>query len=288
MKALFRTLAASLILAVGCDVVIDYPNQDDASRQPIRLSISQTADTTFEAGDAAGIYVVDSYDNDNYYVDNASLTFYDGAWQCEEQLYWDESCTLADVCCYIPYSTVYFPTIHKFSIETNQSSYDDYKASDFLWGKKENIEPDAETVRLDLKHLMSRLVISLEPGSGYTKDELRDATVTINPNRSKVNINLLNGDLSQDNAATTTVNPYYNTNDRKYYAVLVPEVIEDKDFIEVVTAGGKTYKLHQSYMDMQPGKQYNCTITLNKTGYGIDIGISDWEVDDTDFGGTLN
>ena len=37
-----------------------------------------------------------------------------------------------------------------------------------------------------------------------------------------------------------------------------------------------------------PNKQHTCTVTVNKTSEGINIGISDWETDGNDYGGTIN
>ena len=292
MKTLFRAMAASLILAVGCgDVVIEQPTPNEPTKKPIKFNITRNADVTFEGGDKAGFYVVDSYNYGKCFVDNGELEYYNSTWNSEEELYWDEACELADVYCYIPYADVYNRDSHNFSISTEQNEIDNYKNSDFLWGEAKYIDPtdpDSDRVELEMKHLMSRVVITLEPGKGFSEEELLNADVRIETANNVAEINLLNGEI-KCNGFGEAVRPYHNYDgDGKYYAVLVPQTIQDMDFITITTTAGKEYKLHQDYMEMAPGKQYNCTLTLNKNSYGIDIGITDWEVEDQDFGGTLN
>lgn len=291
MKTLFRAMAASLILAVGCgDVVIEQPTPNEPTKKPIKFNITRNADVTFEGGDKAGFYVVDYWDYEKYFVENGELTYYNGTWNSEEELYWDEACEQANVYCYIPYADVYERSSHNFSISTEQNWFENYKNSDFLWGEAKYIDPtdpDSDRVELEMKHLMSRVVITLEPGKGFSEEELFNADVRIETDNNVAEINLLNGGVDCGGYGEA-VRPYYNEEDGKYYAVLVPQTIENMDFIKITTTAGKEYKLHQDHMEMAPGKQYNCTLTLNKNSYGIDIGITDWEVEDQDFGGTLN
>ena len=67
--------------------------------------------------------------------------------------------------------------------------------------------------------------------------------------------------------------------------MLVPQEIIGTEIIRV-TVGANEYSLVQT-ISFQSNKQHKCTITVNKIGEGVNIGISGWETDDTDFGGTL-
>ena len=65
----------------------------------------------------------------------------------------------------------------------------------------------------------------------------------------------------------------------------MPQSVYDADIIKV-RIGTNTHTLKQT-VTFESGKQHTCTITVNKTSQGINIGIGGWESADEDFGGTV-
>lgn len=285
MKTLSKVLAASLLLVVGCDVAINYPVQDE--RKPIRFDIKQSsASANFEWGDEAGLYVFDPYNYGNRYITNQKFIYHEHSWSPEKDLYWEEKHEVADFVCYFPYvENIYDITRHQFEINKDQSKYENYKKCDLLWGKATNVSRHDDAVHIELSHLMSRFVITLKAGDGYTEEELRNSEVSVDPDDNICYVNFHNSEITEAGWGGE-IRAYYNSDDHKYYAIVIPQNISDKNFIKVVTRGGKTFTMKLN-IDLEQGKQHNCTLTLNKNSYGIDIGVSDWEVDNNDYGGEL-
>ena len=285
MKTLFKVLAVCLLLAVGCDVAINYPSQD--VKKPIKFDIKQSpASTNFEWGDEAGLYVFDPNNYGNRYITNEKFIYHEHSWSPETDLYWDDKYEVADFVYYFPYiENIHEITRHQFGIDTDQSKYENYKKCDLLWGKATGVSRHDEAAHIELSHLMSRFVITLKAGNGYTEEELYNSEVYVNPDDNICYVNLHNAEITEAGWGGD-IRAYYNPDDNKYYAIVVPQNISDKNFIRVVTRGGKTFTMKLN-IDLEQGKQHNCTLTLNKNSYGVDIDVSDWEVDNNDYGGEL-
>ena len=70
-----------------------------------------------------------------------------------------------------------------------------------------------------------------------------------------------------------------------YRALIVPQGITDSDLIKV-SVSGYEYVLRQT-ITFEANKQHSCTLTVNKTNEGINIGIGGWETDESDYGGSV-
>lgn len=69
-----------------------------------------------------------------------------------------------------------------------------------------------------------------------------------------------------------------------FSAIVVPQKVDMGNLI-TVTVDGTDYNLKKAFT-FTAGKRHTFTITLAKTGSGIDVSIGAWNVDDTDNGGT--
>lgn len=191
---------ASLALAViSCKKngpeAVTPPSAGSEEKLPISIALSvdtKATDAAYEAGDKVGIYV--SYEAalasaDNY-IDNECFTLTDGAWKSSDGLYWADNSTAADFYCYYPYGTPVDAKAYAFAVKADQSTLADYKASDFLWGKTMGALPSASAVAIKTAHLMSNILVYLEPGDGFTAEEFAasEKSVKIN-NVSSMNYN---------------------------------------------------------------------------------------------------
>ena len=157
-----------------------------------------------------------------------------------------------------------------------------YRASDFLLGKVEGATPSADPVTIKLDHKMSRLVVSLVAGNGYSAADMESAEVTICSIKTGAKINLATGQVEASGSVEEVI-PYAENGG--FCAYLVPQTVTDADFVKIVL-GDRTYVLNQS-LTLESGKQHKCTITVARTDQGINIGVSDWVVDSVDYGGTV-
>lgn len=69
-----------------------------------------------------------------------------------------------------------------------------------------------------------------------------------------------------------------------YKALIVPQTVEKTNLI-TVTVDGRDFNLPKAFTFVG-GKSYQMTVTVSKTSNGINVNITDWDSDGTDYGGT--
>lgn len=291
----FATIAACVMLA-SCssndesEVIVPEP---ETTKIPINVTTNlwtRATDTAFEQNDKVGIFVVNYngetagvLSNSGNHVDNMCFT-YTGNWSPTTPIYWKDQTTKADFFCYYPYSSILANvSAVQCSVKADQSTEQNYKASEFLWGKREKVAPTANPVELKVSHAMSNIIIKLQAGQGYTKADMERASVTIKGLKTNATANLATGSVTATGSATDITPLKEGENLR---AMVVPQSVSDTKLIEVVI-DNYTYSLTQS-LTFESNKQHTCTLTVNRTNNGINIGINGWETDDTDHGGTVN
>ena len=296
MKHFLLSLAA-LSCLVSCtsgdDEIIPSPAPDpDPVKIPINISMNgwtRVTDTDYESGDKVGIYVVNyqgssagTFQSSGNHVDNMCFT-YTNNWTPESDIYWQDETTKADFYCYYPYGTPSDITAHPFSVKTDQSQQADYKASEFLWGKASGVSPTANAVPIITNRSMSNMLIYVAPGKGFTEETLAAATksVRICNVKSSATVDLRTGVATATGSATEII-PY---NEGTYYrALLVPQTVADGSNLITITVDGVDYTLAKGFT-FKANTQHKFTVTVNKASSGVDIGVGNWEVDDTDNGG---
>ena len=251
----------------------------------ISASITRATDTSFENGDKVGIYVVNqpnALKTSGNHVDNIGFTYL-GSWSAATPIYWKDETTKADFYCYYPYSSsISNVEAYSFAVKTDQSSVANYKASDFLWGKTTGVAPTKDAVGITVKHAMSNVIVELVAGNGYTAEDMASASVAICGLKTNSTINLATGAITPTGDAQE-ITPMVESDYRS--ALVVPQSVSNADLIKV-TIGDKVYTLNQS-IEFKSGKQHTCTLTVERTNQGINIGIDGWETEGDDFGGTV-
>ena len=251
----------------------------------ISTSITRATDTSFENGDKVGIYVVNqpnALKATGNHADNIGFA-YSGSWSAATPIYWKDETTKADFYCYYPYaSSISNIEAYPFAIKADQSSVANYKASDFLWGKTTGVAPTKDAVGITVKHAMSNVIVKLVAGNGYTVEDMASASVAICGLKTNSTINLATGAITPTGDAQE-ITPTVESDYRR--ALVIPQSVSNADLIKV-TIGDKVYTLNQS-VELKSGKQHTCTLTVERTNQGINIGIDGWETEGDDFGGTV-
>ena len=301
MKKILFIVAASAFLLCSCKK--HEPEQDPTpappttqqTKIPITLSTdiwTKATDSGYESGDKVGIYTVNQVNgasgtlvNSGNHLDNVKFTYDGSAWNPDTPVYWKDETTPADFYCYYPYaSTVSEVTSIPFSVQADQSSIENYKASELLWGKTEGAKPSKDPVNITTRHAMSNLIIYVKPGTGYTEENLaaEEISVKITGVKTSARLNLNTGKVTPEGASSDMV-PYKGNG--YWRALIVPQDIVGTQLIKV-TVGEREYSLVQT-VSFQSNRQHKCTMTVNRIGEGVNIGIEGWETDDTDYGETL-
>ena len=250
--------------------------------------IARATDATFEAGDKIGLYVV-NYDgqqagnlqNTGNHVNNMRFV-YNSSWTPDQTIYWKDDETKADFYAYYPYSASANVSGHVFNVKADQASVDNYKASDFLWGKTSGVSPTEQAVNITLNHVFSCAQVKVEPGNGFTQAALDEAAIQVKFNhvRLAASINLATGEVEAVNEEQSII---LGKNDGLYRALIVPQSISETDLL-VVNVNGKDYTLKKGHT-FEKNKRYTFTVKVNKTSSGINVNIGQWDDDGVDYGG---
>lgn len=309
MKRYFAFIIAALMFVISCgentteqpdpapkptpeDPTPEDPTPEDptpSEQQEIKLNFTHIDENMFCDGDMLGIYVVNCTNNfDNplldsgNYVDNVCMTYYDGNWNSDDILYWYDDSTGADVYCYTPYvADIKSVTKCPISVKADQREPANLRASDILWGMASHWQPYfSPTVEIKMNHITSRLVVRIEPGNGFTYEELKDVDVIFNS--CPADLDLSNGTITLHDEINDVI---ASKTDDGYMAYVMPRSFNNEDFVKVIV-DGNTY-VHKQTLTLAMGKEHRCTLTLAKINQGVNIGISDWVVDPNDYGGVL-
>lgn len=284
---LLTSIVILLIAACSSDDHIEKP-QNEEGQIPVLLS-TRAEGSNWDTGSQVGLFMVyGTMQSTNNYQNNLLLQNNGTAsWTSQHPIYWIDDGTAADFIGYSPYnSDIPDAFAYSFQVNADQSSSDRQKASDFMWGKLATQTPNDQVLNMTLGHLFSRVIVHVVAGEGFTEQELRDGTLSVRLNaiRTQATINLATGVVTAV-GDPTAITPL-DEGELTYSAVVVPQQIAQKELITINFVGFDYPFTHT--ITFETCKQYTFTVTLKKISSGLNIGISDWDVVDEDFGGTVN
>ena len=286
MKKFFALVAAVAAMVSCSENLENTPVAPESELLPINIStnLTRATDLAFEMGDKVGIFVVNEPNAlvaSGNHVDNMGFT-YSGVWTPDTLIYWLDKSTKADFYCYYPYAESANTAAHSFATKADQSSLENYKASEFLWGKTAGVAPTKEAVNVTVNHTFSNVLVTLKPGDGFTEQSLAAATksVKICGVKTAATIDLATG-VATATGNATNVTPLLENG--QYRALIVPQTTAEGALI-VVTVNGTDYTLSRA-MTFKANKQHKFTVKLNKVNNGVNVGIGGWEEDEEDYGG---
>ncbi|MBR1541689.1 MAG: fimbrillin family protein [Bacteroidaceae bacterium] len=176
-----------------------------------------------------------------------------------------------------------------YSVSTNQSSDDGYKASDFVWGTGNSSAAAVKSrsdkkVLVTLGHKMSRIIVRLTEGNGMS-GRLAGATVKINNVVVATKINLTTGVVeaatgSTQSAVTLGSNISVSSNMATCIGVIPPQSIAACGLITITlsdTYGNSVYTYTTTAAStFTANNQYVYNITVHATGLQLTTSISPW------------
>lgn len=323
MKAkLFMTMAAATLMLAGCGN--DENEPADNWNGEIRLSsgldvqqVTRSIATGLQGNQIASGVQVGFFINEavqgggtatTTYTQNLDYTANGNGGFSGTTVYYPQSGKGVNIYAYAPYASgiTSFNSSYSFTVATDQSTDNNYLASDLLWGQpmKENdageyvsanpVSRTSEAVNISFKHLLSKIEVTLTPGSGLTADDFKGATLKVFQVQCGITLTLSTGAIGTASGDKTDVTAAtYSTTETPTAltaaAIVVPQTIaKETKFLEVdLTTGGKLYyTLPDSGegLTLAGGKIYKYTITVNLTGLTVTSKITDWEAIGTDTG----
>lgn len=303
-------IAAILSLLTSCsdDLFNDDGNRHGTDRINLsgeidQLAVTRVNDSGFCDGDVIGVYIVDYNGNTPGTLlpsgnrgDNVRHTFDESAnkWNSAYDIYWKDKHTPIDVYGYYPYGSPESIDAYPFTVERDQSTVSEggamggYEASDFLWGKVENVAPTTNVIRLPMKHRMANARITLVEGTGFASGEWvqTEKNILVANLVREATINLADGTVTPTGGIEKTATVPSNNGD-EWRAIVIPQTVQAGTTLFSITVGGTPYKFTKNEdLTYVAGKMNNFTIRVDKkenTGqYTLTLiseSITPWEND---------
>lgn len=287
MKAKYLFGLALLALA-GCtaDVEVNAPQvstPDGVFSINLAGDISQeyltrVDDGGFCDGDQIGLYGV-NYNNDNAdkgtlydegnQVDNAKYTYDEAnnSWSSSGSVYYKDAETNIDLYGYYPYAHPESVTAYEFEVKQDQANNLGYAASDFLWGKVENVAPSEQRVRMTFYHRMACANVLFKEGTGFAEGEftLLTKSAMVSNTTRKAQIDLATGEVTAVGDVEQEGILMMSSSDGTLRAVVVPQSVAAQNVLFTLTVDGIVYRFKSDKeFTYESGKSHKFTITINR------------------------
>lgn len=289
----YISIAALLLLAVGCDnenFELQNPNE---IRIEASLGGTRATLTNFEVGDKMSLYAVE-YNGENVaevqpsgnYINNEEMTYDGNAWSSGRTLYWSENpCDFYGFYPYLPSGSlkdVYFEVATDQSQPSVNGVLGGYENSDLMWAKTTKTSRESGSVKLQFGHMLTRVVVDIVRGAKYEGELPENISVHLYNTVTTAVVDWTIGSLKaypQGGRKTITMR---QLDTDTFDAIVVPQFIERRTPLVEITMDGIAYLLETS-MSFRPGKQHTITVSLNtspdqeKIEIQIDGEIEDWK-----------
>ena len=286
-SVLVACMMAFLCLLFACQKDDGVMGGED-TRLPIDLSgeidqvmLSRVNDGGFCDKDVIGVYIVD-YEGgkpgelklEGNRASNVQFTYNEAnnKWSGAYVIYWKDSKTPIDVYGYYPWNSPESIGEYTFEVQKDQSKAGEngtlggYEASDFLWGKAEEVAPSTSVIRLAFRHRMSTARVTLVEGEGFAEGEWTglEKQVLVTNTKRKALIDLKTGNVTATGTvATTGTIPYQKENE--FRAIVVPQEVSAGTELFKITVDGVVYTFKKNEVfTYVPSKMHNFTIKVNK------------------------
>ena len=287
----FKLLLPVLILLAGCAREEQFEYQVDNGSIPIsvegkidQISTKATADG-FVDGDALGLFAV-NYTNGNTVpgtledsgnqADNAKYVFDEKAWKWNslKPVYYKDVNTNVDLYVYYPYqSSIGSVSAYNFEVQKDQSkaatqiALSGYEASDFLWGKVENVTPTESKIQVTLNHKLASVIVVLEEGSGFSDGEfaILEKSVLVTGTTRKATINFANAAITPVGGAQIDGIVMAKQEDGAFRAIVIPQSLDAGISLFSITVNGQSYGFKMDKgTEYASGKMNRFTIKINR------------------------
>ena len=289
MKSHLYIYAMLALVATSCSENIDFLGDNSLDgRQKIEFTgdinqvpVTRVNDNGFVDGDVMGVYIVD-YDGSTPGTlqvsgnrgDNVRHTFDEAnyKWSSEYDVFWKDKHTHIDVYGYYPIGSPESISDYAFTVQRDQSKPTEggemggYEASDFLWGKAEDVAPTTSVVRLSMHHRMANARITLVEGTGFAEGEWAstEKQVLVANLVREASINLSDGTVRPNGSVEKTATMPARVND-EWRAIVVPQTVAAGTTLFSFTIGGVPYKFTKNEdFTYQAGKMSNFAIRIDK------------------------
>lgn len=280
------------IVLTSCVNTISEANLEK-DQIPISLSTSiqsRVENNQFEQQDTIGVYLLSEGEtiSKNRYLDNIPFHFESAKPVSKETLFYPYEAASCSFISYFPFKQHAITAGNNLimvSVSENQQIEENYNASDFMLAKAKDIVPSKNPVSLHHEHKFSLLDIELEPTSGTTAEDLKNANpkITILDVYTRGYFNVETEKMSEYNVLRDIIpNGEWKIADGRLVGksvILIPQSIAGESSFIKLTMGGRdlVYSLGNNFM-FDSSKRNKLTIPCSETKIeNMSITIADWK-----------
>ena len=172
----------------------------------------------------------------------------------------------------------YYPhtTISDYKVALNVSDQTSQEAIDFMYAKTTGCHKSTPQVELKFNHMLSKLVLNVQPGNGLRQDDLNRLTVTIKGQNTTATFNLADGVISgEGNPANIQMKAVQIG--KRYEAILLPTASTIREIVFDLKNGYDAPFVWKMNSDLKGGNLYNyTTVKLTRTTIDMMGTIESW------------
>lgn len=284
-KAIFTAFSLAVLLASGCTKTELANGGEGQMHFSPSLPGTKATDTSFEEGDAIGIYALEYMDGiasplqlSGNWANNSRAVLNAGSWEVSPVIWWKDDCRF-DIISYYPYcSDIKSVDDMQFSIQLDQRG-SGYTRSDLMWAKTAGVTRTDGDIPLNFKHKLSRLDINLVKGPDYEGTIPENAEVRIMSTVPSAIMNLETGDVEKDMYGTEKTITAHQNGVGSYSAIIVPQMMLNNVPLLEIIAGDVSYLLSCRFQ-FESGIRHTLNVTMTsdpeKAVINIGGGIEGW------------
>lgn len=258
----------------------DIPAQDNRVALQVTSGIQTRAyGNQWEAADRIGIYaftegtttVADGYANIPYITQTSGA---DGT-----TIYLPTNGDVRDIVAYYPYKQ-----LSGDAYEVNVTDQSSQKAIDLMAADTQTADRTDPAVAFNFVHKLSKVEITLQPGSGMTAADLKGLTVALTGQQTAGTFDVTQpaSAVTVTTGAATPITLLTNTEGSFAEGIVLPSDDYNGMSLEITLADGEsvfTWPLSSATESdkFEAGKKYSYTINVNKTEISVTATITDWE-----------
>ena len=174
------------------------------------------------------------------------------------------------------YSYYPYTTVSNYKVALNVADQTNQEAIDFMYDKTTGCNKATPQVDLRFSHMLSRLILNVQPGNGLTEDDLNKLKVTIKDQNTTATFNLADGVISGDGNPANIKMKAVQVG-KRYEAILLPTASTIREIEFDLDNGYDAPFVWKMDQELKGGNLYNYT-TVKLTRSTVDMNgiIESW------------
>ena len=174
------------------------------------------------------------------------------------------------------YSYYPYTTVSNYKVALNVADQTNQEAIDFMYAKTTGSNKATPQVDLRFSHMLSRLILNVQPGNGLTEDDLNKLKVTIKDQNTTATFNLADGVISGDGNPANIKMKAVQVG-KRYEAILLPTASKIREIEFDLDNGYDAPFVWKMDSELKGGNLYNYT-TVKLTRSTVDMNgiIESW------------